>query len=225
MDTMTQLELLDLFGANRPYGPFISRKEAMRQGLRHYYDGKPCKKGHFPVRFTKCCKCVDCGRGQSLKGMLRWYANNPEAARLKARLSYQKHGDRWKEERRRRGSTEQEREKERIRSRRRRELLQNRIAGTLRTRVVDCIRGRNRSAKTLELLGCDVDFFMDYIASKFHPGMSWDNWGHKTWHIDHIRPCASFDLTDPEQQRQCFHYSNMQPLWAVDNIRKGAKVA
>jgi HNH endonuclease. len=53
--------------------------------------------------------------------------------------------------------------------------------------------------------------------------MSWDNYGRDGWHIDHIRPCASFDLTDPEQQRQCFHYTNLQPLWAADNIRKGAK--
>ena len=53
--------------------------------------------------------------------------------------------------------------------------------------------------------------------------MTWDNWQHDGWHIDHIRPCASFDLADLEQQRQCFHYTNLQPLWAADNIRKGAK--
>ena len=50
--------------------------------------------------------------------------------------------------------------------------------------------------------------------------MSWDNYGIHGWHIDHIRPCASFDLTDPEQQRQCFHYPNLQPLWAFDNLSK-----
>ena len=48
--------------------------------------------------------------------------------------------------------------------------------------------------------------------------MSWENMGE--WHLDHIRPCASFDLTDPDQQRQCFHYSNLQPLWASDNLSK-----
>jgi len=51
--------------------------------------------------------------------------------------------------------------------------------------------------------------------------MSWDNYGYRGWHIDHIRPCASFDLTDPEQQRECFHYTNLQPLWWQDNLRKG----
>jgi len=57
--------------------------------------------------------------------------------------------------------------------------------------------------------------------------MTWDNHGTghngkgmKEWHIDHIKPCASFDLSKPSQQRKCFHYSNMQPLWAKDNLKK-----
>jgi len=52
--------------------------------------------------------------------------------------------------------------------------------------------------------------------------MTWSNYG-KGWHIDHIKPCASFDLSNPEQQKICFHYTNLQPLWAIDNIKKGAK--
>ncbi len=53
--------------------------------------------------------------------------------------------------------------------------------------------------------------------------MNWDN--RRTWHIDHIRPCASFDLTDPEQQKVCFNFRNLQPLFAIDNLKKGAKFA
>jgi hypothetical protein len=49
--------------------------------------------------------------------------------------------------------------------------------------------------------------------------MSWDNWSLKGWHIDHIRPISSFDLSDPAQQKECFHYSNLQPLWAIDNLK------
>jgi hypothetical protein len=52
--------------------------------------------------------------------------------------------------------------------------------------------------------------------------MTFDNFGK--WHIDHIIPCASFDLTKPEQQRQCFHYTNLQPLWAFENLSKGSKI-
>lgn len=53
--------------------------------------------------------------------------------------------------------------------------------------------------------------------------MSWDNYGRGGWHIDHIRPLLSFDLSDTEQAKQAFHYSNLQPMWQADNIRKGAK--
>lgn len=74
------------------------------------------------------------------------------------------------------------------------------------------------------MLGCDFEFFINYIESKFLSGMTWQNHTRTGWHIDHIMPCASFDLTDPEQQKKCFHYSNLQPLWAEDNLRKGDKV-
>jgi hypothetical protein len=53
--------------------------------------------------------------------------------------------------------------------------------------------------------------------------MSWDNYGFRGWHIDHKKPCALFDLSLPEQQRECFHFSNLQPLWAADNLAKGVK--
>jgi len=86
-------------------------------------------------------------------------------------------------------------------------------------------RGRvGKSAKTELLLGCTVEDFMGYIESKWMPGMSWENWGARrnSWHLDHIRPCASFDLSLAEEQRECFHFTNYQPLWARENIRKGA---
>ena len=61
-----------------------------------------------------------------------------------------------------------------------------------------------------------------HLEAQFKPGMTWDNYGLKGWHVDHIRPCASFDLRDPEQQRRCFHYTNLQPLWAEENLKKGS---
>lgn len=78
-----------------------------------------------------------------------------------------------------------------------------------------------KSARTIELLGCPVWRLKFYLAVLFDPGMTWEN--HGEWHIDHIRPCKSFDLSDPSQQRECFHYSNLQPLWAPDNLIKGDK--
>ena len=81
-------------------------------------------------------------------------------------------------------------------------------------------RGYGKAAKTMDLLGCTISEFMAYMGAQFVHGMTWDNYGE--WHIDHIIPCVVFDLTDPVEQKQCFHYSNLQPLWAKDNYEKGS---
>ena len=83
------------------------------------------------------------------------------------------------------------------------------------------VKGISKSKRTMKLLGCTVEELWKHLESKFQPGMTKENYGK--WHVDHIKPCASFDLTDPKQQFICFHYTNLQPLWAKDNIRKGAK--
>ena len=75
-----------------------------------------------------------------------------------------------------------------------------------------------KTSKTQELVGCNYDFLMGYLEKQFTKGMTWQNYGKDGWHIDHIKPCASFDLTNPQQQRECFHYTNLQPLWATSSI-------
>jgi len=77
----------------------------------------------------------------------------------------------------------------------------------------------------IDLLGCTIGELKIHLESQFTDGMNWDNYGKYGWHIDHIKPCASFDLTDPEEQKKCFHYSNLQPLWWIDNLKKGSKIA
>jgi len=79
--------------------------------------------------------------------------------------------------------------------------------------------GFTKCASAKDLLGCPIGQLKAHLEAGFKDGMSWDNRG--AWHIDHILPCASFNLSDPEQQRQCFHYTNMQPLWASENRKKG----
>ena len=74
---------------------------------------------------------------------------------------------------------------------------------------------------TMELLGCSGEQLKEHLEKQFQPGMTHDNYGE--WHIDHIKPIVSFDLSDPEQEQECFHYTNLQPLWAWENISKGAK--
>ena len=74
---------------------------------------------------------------------------------------------------------------------------------------------------TMELLGCSGEQLKEHLEKQFQPGMTHENYGE--WHIDHIRPCSSFDLSDPKQEQACFHYTNLQPLWAQHNLSKGAK--
>jgi hypothetical protein len=80
-----------------------------------------------------------------------------------------------------------------------------------------------KTEQTMDLLGCSIDFFKNHLKSKFTQNMSFDNYGD--WHIDHIVPCSSFNLTILENRKKCFHYSNLQPLWAVDNFIKGSKIS
>ena len=90
-----------------------------------------------------------------------------------------------------------------------------------RSRVKAALKGRGaKSRKTVQLIGCSIDHLRQHLEAQFTEGMTWDN--HGEWHIDHIKPCAAFDLTCERQQRECFNYTNLQPLWASDNLTKGA---
>ncbi len=94
----------------------------------------------------------------------------------------------------------------------------------LRNRIRQAIKTNAKSGSAVKDLGCSIEFFKNYITSMFKEGMSWDNWKRDIWHLDHIQPLASFDLTNREEFLKAVHYTNMQPLWALDNIRKGAKL-
>lgn len=95
------------------------------------------------------------------------------------------------------------------------------LTNRLRSRVGQILAGR-KSAHTLMLLGCSLDQFIAHIESKFLYGMTWAN--RNKWHLDHIKPCKAFDLSKLEEQMKCFHHTNYQPLWAVDNMRKNTKL-
>ena len=97
-----------------------------------------------------------------------------------------------------------------------------RILCNLRTRLYQALKKFKKSDSTMKLTGTSLDELKKYLESKFKDRMSWDNYG--VWHVDHIIPCAQFDLSDPEQQKICFHYTNLQPMWAKDNMQKGARL-
>ncbi len=88
----------------------------------------------------------------------------------------------------------------------------------LSSRIWKALKGINKNSSTSKLLGCSIEQLKLHLESQFTVGMTWNNYGK--WHVDHIRPCASFDLSKSEEQTKCFNWKNLQPLWAEENLRK-----
>ena len=200
------------------YGPFLTRAQAREQGLRHYYVGHECKQGHVAQQYVSG-GCLECKRiREGYTGTRNIHGRCPEkAAATKARH--------YEARRIRRQTPEGKAHRRRVENARKAQLEPGhplKIKDTLRSRVDQALRwsGTKKSAKTMDLIGCSIPELRAYLEAQWLPGMSWDNWARDGWHIDHIRPCSSFDLTDPEQQRQCFHFTNLQPLWWQDNLKK-----
>lgn len=102
--------------------------------------------------------------------------------------------------------------------------LNVRLAHRLRSRLTTALRGRSKRGSAVRDLGCSIEELKGYLEERFEPEMSWDNWGANGWHIDHIKPLSSFDLTDREQFLEATHYSNLQPMWASENMSKNSSV-
>lgn len=98
--------------------------------------------------------------------------------------------------------------------------LNSKLADRLRSRIKNAIKNNQKSGSAVSDLGCSIEELKKHLESQFQPGMSWENWTTDGWHIDHIKPLSSFDLTDPEEFKRACNFTNLQPLWAGDNIRK-----
>ena len=177
-----------------------------------------------------------------LKRNKNWRDKNPEKLTLSARISSLKHRKKiqnlkitdaeayaiirekrnkltsnWKK-----NNPERKNKLQRLyRKRRKARDPSYKLLANCRTHIHKVLKGIIKSKKTKELLGCTVEDLKRHLSSKFVDNMSFENYGK--WHIDHIKPCAKFDFTKPEEQVKCFHYTNLQPLWAIDNFKKGAK--
>ena len=95
---------------------------------------------------------------------------------------------------------------------------------TLKARVLGAVRQQctKKAYHTAELIGCSVPDLMKHLESQFKEGMTWQNHSRFGWHIDHVIPCSAFDLSKPEEQKKCFHYTNLQPMWATPNLKKNS---
>lgn len=150
----------------------------------------------------------------------RWRDNNTEKHRSLVKAWATRNPDKIRDKERRRPSRAAWYRK------RRKENPNVRIAYTLRGRLNAAIKAQLKGSyvkkgSAIENLGMTMPDFIKYLEALFQEGMSWENYGE--WHIDHIRPLSGFDLSDPEQTKCACHFTNLQPLWAGDNIRKGSK--
>ena len=161
--------------------------------------------------------CAPCGRRRSkrwskenherkLETDRQWRANNREHHRTYSR--------KWREE-------NLERHNAYFRNRYN-EDIEYRLTSLLRTRINMAIKANQKNGSAVQDLGCSIAAFKLYIENQFEDGMSWDN--HGEWHLDHVLPLASFDLTDRVQFLEAANWLNYQPLWAEDNLMKGAKI-
>lgn len=173
-----------------------------------------------------------------------WKSQNPEKVKASNRKGYiknhHKYQSRWLSEEakasvreyQRKRPVEIKRKYAREKMKRRRDSdLGFRLLCNLRRRVNDFVSGKSKSAPTMALLGIDLKGLKRHLEDQFSHGMSWDNYGKVSamdplkWHIDHIIPCSWFNLEDPNQQRDCFNYRNLQPMWGIENIIKNGRIA
>ena len=106
-------------------------------------------------------------------------------------------------------------------NKRRRTDINFRLRLNLRGRLWKAVKGISKSASTMELIGCTIDELKRHIELQFKSWMTWENYG--LWDIDHVKACATFNLTCPIQQRKCFNWSNLQPMEHFENLRKGTR--
>jgi hypothetical protein len=192
--------------AMRSAMPSVSSRVAARaRGNVRYFSGVPCVHGHLSDRYTRTGFCVKCmsDRGAAYKAQPEGRAKIAASAK-----------------RRRNANIELAREKARAN---RISTVQRHLRSVLRCRIKAAIRGLTKSKSALVYLGCTVPEVRAHLEAQFLPGMSWDNHTIDGWHIDHIRPLVSFDMTQEAERCIAFHYTNLQPLWATDNLRKNAR--
>jgi hypothetical protein len=141
-----------------------------------------------------------------------WYQQNKESVKAKRRARYQIKKQEVNAQGKKRYHND----------------LDYRLKLNLRRRLHSALKGDYKTGSAAESLGCSIDEFKGHLANKFYTRstgeeMTWGNYGRGGWHLDHVKPLASFNLRDPEHIKEACHYTNLQPLWAEDNLSKGSK--
>jgi intein/homing endonuclease len=191
-----------------------------------------CKKEFIPKKeqmkycSKKCCQDYNCPREERIKYLKNYRKNNPEKVKKQGDENYRKH----KKQRLISAAIYREKNREYVNNYAKiyrsikkdywSRYLKNpsfKIGYILSSRLRNALKSQNSRKKNSikKYIGCSIDELKQYIEKQFKHGMSWEN--HGKWHIDHIRPCSSFNLINEEECEKCFHFSNLQPLWEHDN--------
>lgn len=225
----------------------ISRKDAMAQGLKHYFTGKSCKNGHIEKRLVPCGKCLGCSRAHTAA----WAKRNAQSisdAKKRDRASSPEKFKNWMDSWRARNmdhvraygkeykANNPERTKEgllawkalnpdRVKEHQRlaNSKPKQKMSRFIRKSVTRILEGKMPDVKSLDVLGYTPDELIQHLEKQFSKGMTWDNHG-VFWHVDHIIPVAKF-LEDGEEDPKIVNaLSNLMPLLAVANRKKNASV-
>ncbi len=188
---------------------------------------------HWKLRGLQDGICTNCGCAIQKYRILRnakctpcYEAYQKAHSSERAKKSYHKYRDSNRESRNRKHHEWVKANPDKVREHAKRHYWSNpehRLRVIARTRIRHALNGKRRRVPLETMLGCSISELRAYLENKFLPGMTWDNWSYHGWHIDHIQPLASFDLSDPKQFAIACHHTNLQPLWAMDNFKKQAK--
>lgn len=204
------------------------RKNPQRQKkFLHFCDKCNCERGYFVKTWDitrsdgLCISCTKITLGPAVNKDLCYVCNQKMA------ISNKRCGSCDSKEYRK-NNLEKIREKAKINQQERTQVDVNfKLTRRLRSRLHGVLNGKNKAGSAVSDLGCSIKELKKHLESKFYPNlktgevMSWGNWTTDGWHIDHIVPLALFDLSDPKQLKVACNYTNLQPLWAEENLSKG----
>lgn len=204
------------------------------------YNCSICNKKFIPAEANNKKYCSESCRKIGKRKIQKKYEDKPEikARKLKAQKKYRENPDvkkRKKEYQRewyqKNKDTEERKERHRKSSLKYYNDLKKdpvkyskfKLIHNLRKRISEVLKVKktNNSGKGSKLFGCTSQQLRDHLENQFKPGMTWENYGK--WHVDHIVPVSSFNLNDIEQRNKCYNYTNLQPLWAEENMKKSNK--
>ena len=232
----------------------ITRTEAKAQGLKRYFTGKPCKHGHIDERLVcdgSCKTCANLKKQRKYNANPQRYKDAQKARYNADPQHYRDNAKRWYQDNTERAKTRTreytarmisldpdfhkknhaKRDKTKVRQQQnayRKERMANdpafKMACAMRSYVWKVLKTHSvaKKEKLNEYLGCDLPTLVKHLEDQFADGMSWANYGQ--WHHDHIIPVNAFDLSKEADRAKCFHYTNLQPLWAADNLSKRASL-